>query len=46
MIEQEGLFEYVTFGELQNDFVVLDDDVMSMEYPQFLSNYFLVLIDF
>lgn len=42
MFEQEGLFEYIVFGELQNDFVVLDDDLMSMEYPQFFSNYFLV----
>ena len=42
MFEQEGLFEYVVFGELQNDFIVLDDDLMSMEYPQFLTNYFLV----
>lgn len=42
MFEQEGLYEYVVMGELQNDFVVLDDDLMSMEYPQFFSNYFLV----
>ena len=34
--------EYVTIGELENDLMQIDDDLLSMEYPKFFSSYFLV----
>jgi len=42
VFEQEGLYDYVSLGELENDLIQLDDDLLSMEYPKFFSNYFLV----
>ena len=42
MFEQEGVYEYVTLTELENDLIRIDDDVLSLEYPNFLPNYFLV----
>ena len=42
VFEQEGLYDFVSLGELENDLIQLDDDVLSMEYPKFFTNYFLV----
>ncbi|RNA37684.1 vacuolar sorting-associated 33B [Brachionus plicatilis] len=41
LFEQEGIYEYVTLTELENDLIRIDDDVLSMEYPDFLPNYFM-----
>lgn len=45
IFEQEGLYEYVVTDELENDLIQIDTDLLSMEYPQFLTNYFMVLFD-
>jgi len=42
IFEREGLFEYVQMDELENDLIQLDSDLLSMEFPRFFSNYFLV----
>jgi hypothetical protein len=42
IFEQEGIYEYVVIDELQNDLIQIDDDLLSMEYPEFFTNYFLV----
>ena len=42
IFEQEGIHEYVLIDELENDLIQLDNDLLSMELPKFLSNYFLV----
>lgn len=41
ILEEEGVYEYVTLHELENDLIQLDDDTLSMEFPKFFTNYFL-----
>ncbi len=42
IFEKEGVYEYVQLDELENDLIQLDSDLLSMEFPKFFSNYFLV----
>ena len=42
LFEQQGVYDYVTLAELENDLVNFDIDLVSMELPKFFSNYFLV----
>lgn len=41
ILEEEGVYEYVTLHELENDLIQLDNDTLSMEFPKFFTNYFL-----
>ncbi len=41
IFEQEGVYEYVVLDELENDLIKLDNDILSMEFPRFFTNYFL-----
>lgn len=41
IFEQEGIYEYVVQDELENDLIQLDNDILSMEFPRFYTNYFL-----
>jgi len=41
IFEQEGIYEYVILDELENDLIQLDNDILSMEFPRFFTNYFL-----
>lgn len=42
VLENEGVHGNVTLDEYQLDFVPLDGDVLSLEFPLFLNSYFLV----
>ena len=42
ILEQEGVFEYVTIGEVENDLIRLDHNILSMENIRFFSDYFMV----
>ena len=42
MLEQEGVYEYTSLGELEIDLIQLDTDILSMEYKDFFKDYFLV----
>jgi len=41
-LEQEGVYGDVTFDEFQLEFIPLDEDVLTLELPGFLKDYFLV----
>lgn len=41
IFEQEGLYEHVVLSELENDFILVENDVLSMELPRFLPHYFI-----
>ncbi|CAF0708878.1 unnamed protein product [Brachionus calyciflorus] len=41
IFEQEGLYEYVSIGELENDLIRIDNDILSMENLNFFTDYFL-----
>ena len=42
VLENEGVYGYVTLDEYQLDFIPLDNDVLSLEFPNFFSSFFLV----
>ena len=44
VLEQEGVWGYVTTEEFQMDFIPLDKDILSLELPEFFSSVFLVRI--
>lgn len=41
VLEQEGVFGYVSIDEYQLDLIPLDKDVLSLELPEFFRSYFL-----
>lgn len=41
LIEQEGVYGYVSTAEFQLDFIPLDRDLISMEVPEFFTSFFL-----
>ena len=42
IFEEEGIHEFVILDELENDLIQLDNDILSMEFPKFFINHFLV----
>ena len=42
VLENEGVHGYVTLDEYQLDFIPLDGDVLSLEFPHFFASFFLV----
>ena len=44
ILEVEGVHGYVTVDEYPLDFITLDNDVISLEMPQFFRSFFLVSI--
>ena len=44
VLEQEGVFGYVTIDEYPLDLIPLDKDVLSLELPEFFRSYYLVRI--
>ena len=42
VLENEGVHGYVTLDEYQLDFIPLDSDILSLEFPHFFASFFLV----
>ncbi len=42
LLEQEGVMGHVTLQEFQMDFIPLDTDLLSLEFPLYFKSFYLV----